>query len=300
MKTLILTIIFSIMIFQLSYCQSNFWKNVKVRKAFESKTEDDDKAANLSFTFPRNKPDFFVINAGAGYEFGNTSSSNVMFKNSFTGFFVFNRNNEIDKDQKNFKVGITSNQTLYIDTGNSVAIFGANTVEYIKNYIDTANSFLFTTYWYPFLKKPNVVKLGGYSQNDDLIAYYFLPQIGLEYQKILEQNKTSNKGFDFRAFFRMQGSLLLKMKTYNEKSNLLPKNRWKKGIELNTSYEGRASVARNSKDENSYVPMFKSELLFYPSQNNQFSVGLSYNTGANPIEGLVKQTFWLLALKFKK
>ncbi len=303
MKKLILTAGYIFVLLKVCYCQSNFWKDVKVRKAFETKTEDDDKAANLSFTISEGKPNYFVINAGIGYEFGKTSQTikpNKGFKNSFTSFFVYNRNNQINKEQKNYKLGITSNQIFYTNTDTTTAIFGANTIEYLRDYYDSSHSFLFTSYWHPFSKKPGTLKLGGYTQAENVFAYYFLPQVGLEYQNKLEADKASNKGFDFRGFFSLGGSLLLKKKTYDGNSKVLQKNRWTKGIELKISYDGRVSLVKNIDNQDSYLPMFKSELLFYPTQNNQFSIGLSYNNGVNPVEGIAKQTFWLLALKFKK
>lgn len=300
-------IIFILMIFmgyyQVGLGQSTLWKNIKVRKAFETKTEDDDKAANLSFTFPKDKSNYFVINAGLGYEFGsssNESKNKKIFKNSFNGFLVYNRNNQIDKEQKNYKLGVSSNQIFYFNPETSIAIFGANTLEYLRDYYDSSHSILFTSYWHPFIKKPYFIKLGGYAQADNLFAYYFLPQLGLEYQNKFEAEQIEDKGYDLRGYFGLGGNLLLKKKTYDDDGTLLSKNRWTKGIELTVRYEGRISVVDNMENNDSYMPMFKTELNVYPTQDNKFSIGVSYNSGSNPIDGLAKQTFWLLAFKFKK
>jgi hypothetical protein len=284
------------------FAQSEFWDGIKIRKAFETKTEDDDKAANLSFTFPKEGTNYFVINTGIGYQFGNSkkvSNKNKIFKNSFTGFFVYNRNNQIDKEQNNYKLGLSSNQVFYTDTINTFAIFGSNTIEYLRNYIDTSHSILITSYWYPFSKIPNSLKLTGYSQAESRFAYNFLPQIGIEYQNKLEAEQSEIKGYDLRSFFSIGGSFLLKKKTYDY-HDLLAKKYWTKGIELTITYDGRVSIFKNIVEQDSYLPMFRTELIIYPTQDNKFSVGLSYNNGINPIEGIEKQTFWLLALKFKK
>ena len=108
------------------------------------------------------------------------------------------------------------------------------------------------------------------------------------------------KGFDFRGYFSVGGSLLVKKKSYDDSSKLLPKNRWTKGIELKVTYDGRISIIKNLDNQDIYIPMFKSEIIFYPTQDNKLSIGLSYNNGANPVDGIAKQTFWLLAFKFKK
>lgn len=303
MKKLVLFYCLLLMLFQPNYCQSTFWKNIKIRKAFETKTEDDDKAANLSFTSPKDKPNYFIINAGIGYEFANMSKeskNNKIFKNSFSGFFVYNKNNQIDKEQNNYKLGVSSNQIFYTDINTSTAIFGSNTIQYLRNYRDSTHSFLLTSYWHPFSKNQNCIKLGGYAQADNLLAYYFLPQIGMEYQNNFEAKKSALKGYDFRGYFSIGGSLLVKKKTYDDSSKLLEKNRWTKGIELKVTYDGRISLLKNLDNQDSYAPMFKSEFIFYPTQDNNLSIGLSYNNGSNPIDGIAKQTFWLLAFKFKK
>ena len=91
------------------------------------------------------------------------------------------------------------------------------------------------------------------------------------------------------------------MKTFDSKTKEpLDKEFWKKGIEIKLTYDGRVDIANNIAETESYIPMFKGEIIFYPTQDNKFTIGLSYNDGANPIDGITKQTFWLLAFKFKK
>jgi hypothetical protein len=291
------------MLLQPNYSQSTFWKNIKVRKAFETKTEDDDKAANFSFTVPEQKSNYFVVNAGIGYEFADTSKETKnmkAFKNSFTGFFVYNKNNQIDKEQYNYKLGVSSSQIFYTNTNASTAIFGTNTIQFLRNFQDTTHSILLTSYWHPFLKNQNCIKFWGYTQTCNLFAYYFMPQAGLEYQNILEAKKSAMKGYDFRGYFSIGASLLLKKKTYDDSSKVLPKNRWTKGIELKVTYDGRVSFLKNLDSQDTYIPMFKSELILYPTKDNNLSIGLSYNNGANPVDGIAKQTFWLFAFKYKK
>lgn len=302
MRYKIIMLLLLVIGFNSGYSQSKIWQQIKIRKAFETNSEDDDKAAILSFTFPKNKTNYFLINAGIGYEFGKSSKetkNKKIFKNSFSGFFVYNRNNQVDKEQNNYKLGVTSNQIFYTNTESSTAIFGANSIEYMRDYKDSTHSFLMTTYWYPFSKKSNSIKLGGYAQSQSLIAYKFLPQLGLEYQNAFDTKSISDKGFDLRSFFSIGGSLLFKKRTYEE-GKLLEKNRWTKGVELNVTYDGRYSIAKNISKGNDFTSLFKSEIVFYPTQDNKISIGLSYNSGESPIDGIEKQTFWLLAFKVKK
>lgn len=277
---------------------------IQVRKAFETGTKDDDKAANLSFTLPKDGKSYYAINAGIGYEFGKVTKQlkqGKIFGNSFSGFFVFNRNNQIDKEQKNYKLGVSSNQIFYRDTANTTAIFGFNTVEYLRDYMDESHSLLLTTYWNLLSKKKDNIKLGGYASVNESVVYFLLPQLGLEYQNAIEAKDKLNEGSDFRGFFSLGTSFLVKKKSFDQKTNkVLPKNKWIKGLELKFSYEGRYSLLGDLNKTSKYMPLFKSEIVFYPVKDDKFSIGLSYDNGANPLDGLGKQQFWLFALKFKK
>ncbi|GAB2838721.1 hypothetical protein GCM10027043_47310 [Ferruginibacter profundus] len=283
---------------------SKFWKKLKVRKAFETGTKDDDKAANLSFTFPKGKPNSFVINAGIGYQFGDRTKktkNNKAYKEVFSGFFVYNQNNEIEKEQKNYKAGMSFSQAFYTNIDESQAHFVEYALEYLRDFYDTSHSVLFTSYWHPFSKKPGGIILGGYAQTAKRVLFYLHPQAGIEYQNVFTAKAAADEGYDLRGFFSLGGNLLFKKKTYDSKNGLLNKEFWTKGIELKITYDGRVDISNSiAAAGESYVPMFKGELIFYPTQNNKFTIGLSYNDGANPLDGIAKQTFWLLAFKFKK
>ena len=83
-------------------------------------------------------------------------------------------------------------------------------------------------------------------------------------------------------------------------TELMPKNFWASLLEFNFSYTGRSSFANKNSNFEKYIPLFTAGLNIYPFKNENFSFGLSYNDGANPIDGTPKQTFWLFSLSFKK
>lgn len=275
-----------------------FWKNVSIRKSFESKTKDDDKAAQALFTFPDEKDNFFVVNAGVGYDFAHICSKNNSFKNIFSGFVLYNRNNEIDKEQENLKIGITNNQH-FLSKNEQFSFFVNNTIEYYRDYVDNSNSFVGTSYWHPFSKKG--INLSGYSLSKGRLMYFFTPQIGVEYQNVLEAKAITDEGYDVRGYFGIAGNLAWKKKTRSDSGEVLEKKFWTKGVELTVSYDGRYSFTKNIENGlGNYNPMFKSEIVIYPTKDNLFSIGFSYNEGTNPIDGIEKQKFWLLTLKIKK
>jgi len=279
--------------------QSDFWKKVKIRKAFETNTADDDKAATFQMTFPKEGDDFFVINAGLGYEFFNNEKLDKSYDLSFTGFIVYNKNNQIDKEQNNLKIGASSN--LLFDRGeDKTSYFGTNTLEYIKDYEEKSNATVITSYWHLFSKAKNKIKFGGYSQSASLFTYFVTLQTGLEYQQKFESENTLLNGYDTRGYGTIGTNILLKKKTYGTDNTLLDKEFWTRGIELIVNYTSRYSLLNNYDNLEPYTSFFKSEIQYYPTQDNKLTFGLSFNKGENPIDGLGKQEFWLLAIKFKK
>lgn len=279
--------------------QSDFWKKIKIRKAFETNTADDDKAATFQMTFPKEGDDFFVINAGIGYEFFNNDTLNKSYDLSFTGFTVYNKNNQIDKEQDNLKIGVSSN--LLFDRGDGkISYFGTNTLEYLKDYKEKSNSTVLTSYWHLYNKTQNKIKFGGYTQPPTLFTYFMTLQTGLEYQQKFESKNTLLNGNDTRGYGCIGTNLLLKKKTYDSSHQLLGKEFWTRGVELIINYTSRYSLFNNYDNLERYTSFFKTEIQYYPTQDNKLTFGLSFNKGENPIDALGKQEFWLLAIKFKK
>lgn len=292
-------IIFVLALSSTCYClpQSKLWENIKIRKSFESGTDDDNNPANLSFAFPEDKSNYYIINAGVGYEFGHSSTGEKRkFDNSFTVYFVYNRNNQIDKEQSNIKFGTTANQIFYLNEDPVTAIFADNSFGYLRDFQNVSNSLLVTSYWSPLLKKNDFLKLGGYAVSDSPFAYYILPRLGLEFQHRFSAKNDDNNGSDLRGFFGLELSFLFKKNTSGSESKYIRT----KCIELKTAYDGRQSIIKNVDNQTWYSSMFKTELQVYPLKEDNFSIGLSYNKGTSPIDGLEKQGFWLLAFRYKK
>jgi hypothetical protein len=285
-KSLITTII--IILFCINgYSQIS---NLSIRKAFETKTEDDNKPAIASFSIPTGKPDYYLINAGIGYK------TDIRFlKSEWSGFAVFNFNNQIDKEQHNFKVGIAGKSLIGEDPSN-FGVFGSNTFQYMSNLIDTNQSIIITSYWHLNSRKENWIKLGGYANPSKRFGYFILPQLGLEYQN-LSKSKTkieNTQGYDIRGVGSIGGNFLIR----TEPDTINPLSR-KKLLEFTVSYQTRYSLKSSIINNPSETNLFKCGLNYYPSKNNDFSIGLSYNIGENPIEGIRKQEYWQLALQYK-
>jgi len=330
---LYILIILTVLPFLHSRAQDKGWDKVTVRKAYESGTADDYQPALISLTLPKESKNSFLINAGIGYGF----DRNEKLHSDFTGFFVYNRNTLTDIQQKNYKLGVSSNHSFDLHSKALLAIFGTSTLQYLHDYINSGHSLIVTSYWQPVYKSTNKVHIGGYTASDHAVNYFLNPQVGLEHQQIISANGPARKGFDLRGYFNAGGSLIFKRKTYystadlredlsdrllrqhswenrsardlrdtislevpDNRKQLMEKRYWTKLVECNISYAGRLSLIDHHADFENYIPLFAASVTVYPVRTDNFSFSFSYNNGANPIDGTVKQTYWLLSLNFKK
>jgi hypothetical protein len=318
--------------------KSKFWDKVTVRKAYESKTQDDSKPAIFSYTAPKDTTSSWLFNGGIGYDlFSWNCRKDSTDQQILSGFAVYNRNTLIDKKQKNYKIGLSMTNLFPARTVIKKGIYGTSTLQYMHNYIDTTHSAIVTSYWNPFYKSPKFISIGGYSSTARIVNYCLLPQFGLEYQNIFDANSKTKKGYDARAYFNLGLNVMFKKKTRATKEEaaadlseklkddtawkdkpfaivqkyvedevakkelpVRPKSLWAKFIEFTFAYAGRQSFISHSSNFEKYTSLFTGGVNMYPLNTENFSIGLSYNNGSNPIDGTPKQSFWLFSIAFKK
>lgn len=312
-KTLLIySLLFLTVTVALGQEKKKFFEHIKIRKAFESNTDDDDKAANFSINFPAGGKETYLVNAGVGYSFLDSTwqkkTNDHLRMQSFTSFFVFNRNTELEKKQHNFKLGVTYKRYMAIDDNADKVVIADHTIEYLRNYNDTTHSAVVTSYWHYFSKRGKI-KFGGYAQGPGLFAHFVNLKVGAEYQQAFIANSENVKGLDARVYYSPSLNILLKKVSYIDEKDpatkkpvkaKLPRSQWSKGLELVLSYEGRSSFASTVENNEAYKQFLKAELNAYLTPDNALKLGISYNKGSNPIDGLLDQDFWLVALSWKK
>jgi len=274
---------------QASYSQKGWLDKFTIRKTFETKTLDDDKAAVLSFTSPKTKSNSYLVNAGLGYNFvGNTYE-----KLNVSAFFVYNINTQTDKKQQNYKLGSTMQNRFKVAP--FTYIFGTHSLQYVRDYVDTNHSVLLITYWNVWNKSG--LKIGSYGGvATSRFFYYIQPQIGLEYQNLIDakEKKISAKGYDFRGFESIGASFMLRK---DDTLKIGSKYAKLKFLELTFSYNYRESISRNINGNEKSSYLFKAGLNWYITKD--ISLGASYNKGENPVDGTAKQEYWQLAFQVK-
>lgn len=283
--------------------ESEFWKKVRIRKAFDTETVADEKPATASLTLPDSGDAHYLINVGIGYAIDEKLSI----------FALFNRNTLIDEEQHNFKSGFTGDFKI-INRNSTFAFLTNTTIEYMRNYIDTTHNGLFTSYWYPW-SKVGLIKLGDYANRNDAVTFYLKPQVGVEWQQTFESNSEAKKGYDVRVFYGLGLNLLFRKQTQVvglrtsdspglfQTRNQKQRNRSETGnrryLELKVGYEGRSSAFNDREDIEKYNPLFRAEVQWYPFETENFNLGISYYNGANPVEGIARQEYFAFTINFK-
>ncbi|HTL08354.1 MAG TPA: hypothetical protein VL307_08870, partial [Chitinophagaceae bacterium] len=124
--------------------------------------------------------------------------------------------------------------------------------------------------------------------------YYLAPSTGLEYQQRYAAKNPAIEGAITRWYFSMDARLRFKNgKGFTRRYLGLTL------FELTANYTGRKKIGSNLAIPENYTHLFKTEFSYYPLQTENFSIGLSYNNGEDPISAIELQNFWQLAFKLK-
>lgn len=278
-------------------------KKISVRKGFES-LDDRNEPAMLSITLPKNGlPNSYLINAGISYDFSHnrhekesdTSRIKRGKRTDINVFFNLNRNNMIEKEQNSYKLGLAWKIKLFEKKSDrpvkSKYFSWINTGEYLRNVADTTHSLYLTSYI--ALTQHGDGKVISFNTYKDMgcgFLYYLGWTVGPEYQYKFNTPKESEKGGVLRLYYSTE--FRIRKKNGNDKNG-------KPLLELLLSNKGRYDIGNSTQAREYYLPLIKSELLYFPTGSGDFSLGFSYNSGTDPIAGLRDQNFYLLAMKFK-
>lgn len=292
----------SVSIFSQDDGAKGFWKKVKIRKGFESK-DDNSKPAVLSLTFPKDTASSYLINGGISFRLYTIKhkKDSKSTKMIFEPFFVFNRNTLIDAEQFNYKLGISNNWKLgQLDKKERKLNYFSlsNAVEYMRDKIDSSHSGILTSYLTSinssskkgsfYINTPKPIGKKGF--------FYFLTwAAGIEYQNVFESKDKNEEGSRLRGYYNTGFRIFKKIDPLGIDNTM-----GNKFIEIDVNYTGRYDFINSTSVKEGYLPLFKAELLIYPAMNDRFSIGFSYNSGSDPLNGLADQNFYQLALKFQK
>ena len=294
-----------------AYCQekikaiSKFFDKIEVKKSFDSKL-DKTKPAIASFTIPAGSKDYFTINGGIAYRVSKLKASSednqVASKTQLDIYSVYNRNNQIKKEQNNFKAGFSlEKKYLFLKrdgiTPKDFMLFVNSSNEYIRDWIDTTNSFASLLYCEPWFTVGDKFKIGKpvTSGSGEIISYVKLMP-GLEYQNKFEVPASDSKGVLARLFLSATYEWYFRWREKKgDKSSKLVNM-----FEISGNYTYRNDFYNSTKNREGYLPLVNFTAAFYPFRNENISLGANYQKGSDPVNGIDDQEFWQFVFKFRK
>lgn len=276
------------------------WPLLSIREAFED-VSDKQKPAKGTITWQEGEKPTFMLNAGLALSLNRFCNKETEKESrmTFSLFAVYNRNTLIKKYQELFKTG-GSMEYRFGKTREESNAYGYwnNAVQYVNNIKDTSKSVLITSYISPFrnsIKKKPGVFLNSQQHLFDRFGILLSPQAGLEYQNTFTAKAKKNEGNVLRSNVSSSVSLLIMKKDKATKPDA-----WPKMFEIRASYTMRNEILNTTGVKDSYIPLFKADLIYYPFFNSNVSLALTYSDGSDPVAGLPEQKFWILSLQIRK
>lgn len=287
------------------------WPQLTIREAFEDISEKQ-KPAKLSLTWPEGDSRQYMINAGLAISLNRICNKykENMNRLSPSLLFVYNRNTLIKKLQNQLKIGGSLEYQwgkTHIGSGgvdNDYNHYGYwnNTLQYLNNKKDTAKSILLTSMISPFRNNTDGSGVFWNSKKQilGLLFYHLSPSAGIELQHTYKSKKPEAVGTIFRPNLNSSASLIFMKRERNAAGSLTPAYTWPSLFEIRTSYTARFELINTSNIKDRFIPLFRTDFIYYPFATENVSLTLTYSDGADPVAALENQQFWSLTISIKK
>lgn len=290
----------------------------KVRQSFESTDLKQEPAAVL-LTLPYRTSASYAVDGGVAIEHES--------ERSFAKIIAeYHRNTLIDDEQNNGQIGVGYERYLRkFDFSSNYILTGS--AKYVRDVEASKGSFLHTLELSPFSSTFNTpIRVSGPNANFVLIS----PSVGYEYQNTFDakvETRDSLRGDVLRGMGKVKVSLTLnrrvtvaakeetdvKLFERDSSGRLVPTKR--RLFETDPSQTVivptilmyvngamRYDIINTTQTPDGWHPYLQAGIDYILTRNKalsqQLSVGLSFVTGENPAQGLARQRYWLIALKF--
>ncbi|HEY8930070.1 MAG TPA: hypothetical protein VIM55_12805 [Mucilaginibacter sp.] len=242
--------------------------------------------AEFEFTIPDKKPKSWLVNAGLSYEIDQTATLTSKIVTEF------HLNTMVDKEQENFSAGYAGQWLQKDGDWQSLVTFSG---KYGRDWKDSTHSAEVTGN-YTLFKSIGGFRLNapGYLAND-AFTYMLTPYVGFEYQQIIQSGNSTQTGAIFRGLYNLSGSFAINKDNHG---NLLAPH---KLIEATVDYTGRDAFGNGTGNGEKGTHLLQTGLSLYlvDAKSASVALGVIYNSGSNPMQGLKEQKFWQMSLNIQ-
>lgn len=260
-------------------------QRLKVRQSMET-AELREEPAQFQVTAPVGEKASFLFNGGLSYRVNSSAAPGFLSK----AIVEYHRNTALDKEQNNLSAGY--GYTLKLGTFGTTDVFSAGDLKYIYDRVDSTHSvggnILFT--WYRDNSPLNWNTNNFYRGNSRSLFVSLYG--GTQYQGIFKADKSGGKGFILRPLYTANISYAFTDPAPGAHPPI---------VRFAVLYTGRYDVVNSSDNKENYTRLLKTSADWFVVRGNiKVSLGVSYNTGSDPMQGLKTQSYWLFSLNFLK
>lgn len=287
-KVIITATLMAILVVQYSHAQDkSVFKAISVSASMQT-YESQQEPAQFQFTLPHEGSSSWLLNAAASV------GLKPLSKGTLTSKFVaeFHRNTLIDDEQYNYQAGY---QFEIMDgDGSKLTPYITGNVKYVRDQIADKHSLAASVNALPYYHPDKGFVLGspGYF-NSENFTYVVAPSIEFQYQEYFAS--ATHSGSILRPIVNLSNSL-----AFNKEAKYAPL----KLLELTFNYVWRYALINSTANEEGRTSLLKTGLNYYlysgaTGKSSPVSLGINYNQGSDPLNGLLKQRYWLFSLQVK-
>lgn len=257
----------------------------KVRQSMET-ADQREEPAQFQITAPNKEKATFLFNAGMSFRIDDSTAHSFLSKITAE----YHRNTSLEEEQNNFSMGYA--YTYRFSTSGNTEFFSVGDAKYIYDDPDSAHSvggnILFSWYRDGTRLNWNTNNFRNGNHNSFFVSLFG----GTQYQRIFKSDKPEIKGFILRPTYTANAAFSITDASPGAHPPI---------VRLSLLYTGRYDLVNTSDVKEDYTNLFKAGIDWFIIRGPvKLSLGASYNTGSDPMQGLKSQSYWLFTLNFMK
>lgn len=259
-------------------------KDIKIGQSMET-SDQRGEPAQFQLTIPQKNASSYLVNLGALIGLNFLSSNNLISKLTTE----YHLNTLIDKKQNNFELGYQGTWDFLDSKDKNTNYFIVFDPKYVYDGVEIKNSFA-TNILFSWLKiKSNLNWNANTFFNKNREALFTSLFFGAQLQDIIKAKADTTKGVIVRPLY----TPAIYFTFFNAKLDPI--------VKFSLTYTGRYDLVNNTRVSEGYTQLLKAGIDWYlVNKPFKISLGLSYNYGSDPIQGLLFQNFWLVSINISK